>query len=123
MVVWFCYLSRSTKLAFALMLFAATAAADVKHDIVGKWSFAPGPMEGQIEFRADGKLSMTLHRKSMKRSAVGAGTYTWVDDTTLAMDAVVDGIPKKNRVKVGLAGDTLTLTDERGSTETFKRSR
>ena len=107
-----------------LLLFISTAAlADARHELVGKWKLTSDALTGYIAFAANGKITMSAQKASMKRGATGTGTYKWVDDSTIEMQVMFDRVPKVNRARVSVSGDTLELTDERGETQTLHRQK
>ncbi len=111
-------------LVLVFSLFSTLASADNKKAIVGKWAFTDADMTGSIELTAAGKVTMAAKKKSMKRSANGAGTYKWIDDNTIELTVMFDRAPKQVTFSiVKLEPKTLTITDDRGDTKTFTRVR
>jgi len=111
-------------LVLVFSMLSTLASADNKTAIVGKWAFEEAGMTGSIELSANGKVVMDAKKASMKRGAHGEGTYKWIDDKTIEMSVVFDRAPKQVTFSiVKLEPKTLTITDDRGDTKTFKRVR
>jgi hypothetical protein len=75
--------------------------------IVGTWVFTP-----------DGKLTKTVKSQAMP------GTYAWVDASRIKTELTMPGGTTTIREthKVTVTKDTLTLTNEQGPTNEFKRT-
>jgi uncharacterized protein (TIGR03066 family) len=92
--------------------------------LLGKWSLDDDEMSAVIEFKRGGRLTMKVRKHSMTRSAVGSGTYEWIDDSTLRCGFVLDRVPKVNTLKiVELTKQRLSAVDELGTTMTLQRAR
>jgi uncharacterized protein (TIGR03066 family) len=113
-----------TILVLVLSLFATLAAADpiTKQAVVGKWSFTDDAMSATIELSANGKVKMEAKKKSMKRGAVGAGTYKLEDDK-LVLQVIFDRMPKEATMKIVSIDAKTMVIDDRGETKTFTRTR
>jgi hypothetical protein len=91
-----------------------------KESIVGTWNGIDRrtTIVGTWVITKDGKLTKTVKSVEMP------GTYEWVDadhiKTELTMPGGATSIKEKHKVSV--TKDTLTLTNEQGTTNEFKRA-
>ncbi len=109
-------------LALACLAAAAGAADRPDELIVGKWGPANGKDKGTVEFAKNGKLSVKGKDDDGKDFDVG-GTYKFIGDDALDVVLTVAGEVKKERLKVKVDKDELSLTDSKKRTQTFKRAK
>lgn len=83
---------------------------------IGKWSSADGSVT--LEFTRKGGMTTTLGNASV------LGKYKWVTDTTIEVDMpMAAGVSQKEPRTVSFEDGKLSLTDDKGRTTTFSRSK
>jgi hypothetical protein len=91
-----------------------------KELIIGKWNGQDRGtiIVGTFDFTKDGKLTKTVKSVEMP------GTYQWVDADHIQTELTMPGGTKtiKEKHKVLVTKETLTLTNEQGTTNDFTRA-
>jgi uncharacterized protein (TIGR03066 family) len=110
--------------ACAVLLGVAAAtpvrAADKNKDlIVGKWRAEKDGAVMTVEFTKDGAMKLNAEKGGQKINF--DGKYKFVDDDNIEVEMTFMGQTKKEKNKVAINKDELTLTDPEGKVETFKK--
>lgn len=109
------------------LLLGAVASADEKEEakklLLGKWHMIKKTGEreqrGELEFTADGKVSMSL--KGEKSSFAFKGKYFWVESPNLLQIRFTEPAEVIEEVKVKVTAESLELTYKSGKTEKMTR--
>jgi uncharacterized protein (TIGR03066 family) len=91
-----------------------------KELIIGKWTGTNRDTKSALtmDFTKDGKVTYEA------RGATMPGTYTWTDNDHVETDLTLpSGKSFKEKNKVTIATDKLTLANEQGTTLDFTRAR
>jgi uncharacterized protein (TIGR03066 family) len=93
-----------------------------KDAIVGKWICTEGETkDALVEFTKDGvvKVSLKLGDQDLKFE----GKYKFLDDDNIEVEITAGGETHKEKNKVKISKDDMTLTDPKGKEEKFKRKK
>jgi hypothetical protein len=110
---------RATSHAFTLTATLLLAAACSKSDVplVGKWQSTAD--ESLIEFKSDGTVV-----NSDDNGPLFEGHYRFVDPSTIRIElGGPAGVTPERTYHIVVAGDDLTVTDEKGKNDTYRRVR
>lgn len=100
-------------------LLLASCGPNLKDQILGKWKGKDRgtTIVGDLDFTKDGKVTKEAMGKSMP------GTYKWIDSDHVEMELTMPtGTKIKEKNKVVITKDSLTLTNEQGKTDEFTRA-
>ena len=107
----------------ALALLGLARAADAPEElIVGKWAPAKEKDKGVVEFTKNGKVHLKGKDNDGKAFEF-AGTYRFVSADAVEVTISYQGESKKDKLRVKVGADELSLTDSRKRTETFRRTK
>ena len=106
---------RALTLAVTLLLAPACSKSDIP--LVGKWQSTAD--ESLLEFKTDGTVV-----NADDNGPLFGGHYRFVDPATISIE--LDGpagVSPERTYHVVVAGDDLTVTDEKGKNDTYRRVR
>jgi hypothetical protein len=104
-------------------IFVAGCSSKPQDLIIGKWKAKKqvGPqkkeIEGTVEFQKDSTLKIAAEGHEI------SGKYVFVDDNTIEVEMTLLGMTKKDKSKVSVTKDTLTVTDSKGEATTYMRDK
>lgn len=100
----------------ALWCCGCSCRSGLKGTEIGKWSSADGSVT--LEFTRKGGMTTTIGNASV------LGKYKWITDATIEVDMpMAAGVSQKETRSVSYEDGKLSLTDDKGRTTTFSRSK
>ena len=116
---------RSAGAIFVILVLCVAAhadKADLKKQIVAKWSVADEPTI-HVEYTTDGKVLFTATTDAGEDAPASTGSYKWVDAQSIEVTTTALGKTRTTRYKVAITGNTMTTTTDKGKVAKYTRTK